>query len=399
MMWETIAPIIKQLQDDHTTEDWNHLFDKWDGHTWHDGETPSEKTSVLMVDANVVTTEGTPDLDALHDLLKDHVQASVSDLYLVSLFPYKAAPTDTAVNPRIRLYKDLGRFKHEFELMYDMDADVYNEMQFDLLSETDAFIERLAQGATKIRVHVQSFRGMPEDSVRHVLELWHAVLHHHKPHGQLVLAYEGDPKQLETYFDAADAICHFDLASHVLLAFAQGDAKHLSAWAERIEAPVDGKTYFNFLSMAERDPFEKNLIEPSVEMILAAHSILFSLQGIPAVDYRTLLGVTTPTDRDQLVQDVKTDPYRLQVLSGILSQLNVKRTQTALSPYAGQRVVSSDKRVFAVERSIVGETVTLYTNVSEQYVTVEVSGTNLFTGEPVEEVELEAYGYVWVKRE
>lgn len=399
MLWETVGPIINRLEDDHTSEDWQELFTKWDGHHWHDGEGVSEKTSVLMMDANAVTTDGGPDLDALHDLLKEHVQASISDLYLVSLFPYPAKPTDTAINPRIRLYEDLGRFKNEFELMYDTEPDVYNELQFNLLEETDAFIERLAQGATKLRVHVQSFRGMPEESIQRVIELWHAVLHHYKPHGQLILAYEGDVQALGSYISVADAICHFDLASHTMLAFAQGDAKKLSDWANRIEAPGEGKTYFNFLSIHERDPFEKNLIEPSVDMILAAHSILFSLQGIPTVDYRTLLGVQTPVDHDALIQELKTDPYRLQVFSGIISQLNVKRTHPAFSPYAEQRIDTSDKRVFTVERKSEEETLMLYTNVSNEPVTVQASGTNLFTGEPVETIDLDAYGFVWVKFE
>lgn len=398
MIWKTVAPIIDQLEDDHTPDEWRSLFTKWDDHHWHDGDVVSEKTSVLMIDANAVTTEGTPDLDALHDLLKEHVQASVSDLYLVSLFPYQTKPTDTAVSPRIRLYEDLGRFTHEFELMYDTDYDVYNELQFNLLDETDAFIERLAQGATKLRVHVQSFRGMPEASIKHVIELWHIVLHHYKPNGQLILAYEGDPTAIGSYVSVADAICHFDLASHTMLAFAQGNAKKLSDWARRIEPLANGKTYFHFLSMAERDPFEKNLIEPSVEMILAAHSILFSLQGIPAVDYRTLLGVETPVEYETLVQELKTNPYRLQVFGGVISQLNVKRTHLAFSPYAEQRIETSDKRVFTVERKAEGERLMLYTNVSEETVTLKVNGTSLFTGEPVETIELDAYGYAWVSQ-
>ncbi|TCI60819.1 hypothetical protein [Exiguobacterium sp. SH3S1] len=399
MIWDKLEPIINRLEDDHTTDDWRRLFDKWAGHTWHDHEAPSELTNVLIVDANAVTTDGTQDLDALHTLLKDHVRSSISDLYLVSLFPHQVKPTDTAVNPRIRLFEDLGRFHDEFDLMYEMTPDVYNELQVDLLDETDAFIERLAQGATKVRVHVQSFRGMPEERIKHVLELWQLILHHYKPHGQLVLAYEGDADRTGSYFEVADVICHFDLASHTLLAFAQGNAKGLTDWADSIEAPGDGKTYFNFLSTPERDPFEKNLLEPSVDMLLAAHSVLFSLQGIPAVDYRTLLGVTTPVERAALVQELKTDPYRLQVFSGILSQLNVKRTHPAFSPYAEQRIVATDKRVFTVERSGGGETLALYTNVSDERVVIAASGTNLFTGEWVEAVVLEAYDFMWLKQE
>lgn len=396
MIWETLAPLVGKLVDDHTEAEWRRLFEKWDGYTWHDAAPPNEKTSVLMIDANAVTTDGTPDLDALHELLKEHVQATVSDLYLVSLFPYAAVPTDTRVDPRIRLAEDLGHVKHEFDLMYDVTPDVYNESQFDLLKETDSFLERLAQGATKLRVHVQSFRGMPEDRIRTVLNLWHTVLHHYKPNAQLVLAYEGD-LDVSTYFDVADAICHFDLASHTLLAFAQGDAGRLTDWAKWIEAPPEGKTYFNFLSIQERDPFEKNLIEPSADMLLAAHSILLSFQGIPSVDYRTLLGVTTPVDRDTLVQELKTDPYRLNVFSGILGQLNVRRTHPAFSPFASQRILQEDKRIFTVERRNGEFGLTLYTNVSNETVTIESIGTNVFTGEVVQNIELLPYQYMWIE--
>ncbi|QUE87184.1 hypothetical protein [Exiguobacterium alkaliphilum] len=396
MIWERVAPLVGELVDDHTENEWRRLFEKWDGHPWHDAVPSDEKTSVLMIDANAVTTDGTPDLDALHELLKEHVQATISDLYLVSLFPYAAPPTDTRVDPRIRLAEDLSHVNHEFDLMYDVTPDVYNESQFDLLKETDLFLERLAQGATKLRVHVQSFRGMPEERIRTVLRLWHTVLHHYKPDAQLVLAYEGDA--VASYFDVADAICHFDLASHTLLAFAQGDAGRLTDWAKRIGSPSEGKTYFNFLSVQERDPFEKNLIEPSADMLLAAHSILFSLQGIPSVDYRTLLGVTTPVDRDTLVQELKTDPYRLNVFSGVLGQLNVRRTHPAFSPHVPHAIKSVDKRVFTVERTSGDETVVLHTNVSDETVRVKQSGVNLFTDEPVDDIALAPYGYVWIRQ-
>lgn len=397
MIWDKLEPIVQRLEDNHSVEEWRRTLAKWENHIWHNHDAVDEKTSVLMVDANAVTIDRKPDLDALHNLLADHVQASISDLYLVSLFPYSAHPSDTPLSPRVRLYEDLGRFSNEFELMFEMSLDVYNEKQLDLLKETDAFIERLAQGATKIRVHIQSFRGMPEDSIKNVLALWHTILHHYKPNGQLILACEAVNCSAHVYFEVVDAICHFDLSSHTILAFAQGDATRLSDWARAIEAPPAEKTYFNFLSMAERDPFEKNLIDPSVEMLLAAHSILFSMQGIPSVDYRTLLGVTMPVDHDTLVQEMKTDPYRLQVFSGILSQLNVKRTNPAFSPYAEQRIIKQDSRLFAVERKAGNATVQLYTNVSEETVRIDVRGESLFTGEPVEKVDLAPYDYVWIR--
>ena len=395
MIWNDVQPIVATLVDDHDETEWRQMFQKWEGQAWHDGELATERTSILMVDADAVTTDREPDLDALHDLLKDHVQASISDLYLISLFPYVGRASETRVNPRIRLSEDLGRFHHEFGLMYDAEADVYNETQFDVLLETNTLLERLIQGATRVRVHIQSFRGMPEDRIRLVLALWYKVLHYFKLNGQLVLAYEGDASDLASYFDVADAVCRYDLASHVLLAFAQEDTSRLGQWVDH-ETPPSGKTYFNYLSTPERDPFEKNLIEPSPDQLLAAHSILLSLQGIPAIDYRTLLGVTTSVDRDTLIHELKTDDRRLQVFTGILGQLNVKRTHPAFTPYAPVRVMKSDRRVFAVERTHGTETLTLYTNVSGEVVPLSVAGTNVFTGEPVQDPELKPYAYLWL---
>ena len=396
MDWKRIEPIITRWTT-HSKEEWRRLFDKWDGHTWHDHEQPSEKTNVLLVDASLVTTDGGPDMGALHDFLKRHVEASVSDLHLVSLFPYIGRQTDTAVDPRIRLYEDLGHFADDFGLMYELAPVIYNERQFDILKETDALIERLAYGATKIRVHAQSFRGMTSEQVTDVLTLWHEVLHHYKPNGLLILADDA-LDDAQSYLEEVDAICHFDLASHVILAFAQGDATRLNGWARDIEPPPVGKTYFNFLSSAERDPFEKNLMGQDERMLLAAHSILLSLQGIPSIDYRTLFGVTGPTDHDELVQSLKTDARRLDVFSGIMSQLNVKRTHRALSPYATQRILDVDKRLFAVERKLDTETLQLFTNVSDDVVEVKVSGTNIFTGEPVNTLKLLQFDYVWIER-
>lgn len=394
MDWERIEPILHKWNEDEGA--WRRLFEKWESHAWHDHAAPSEKTNVLLVDASLVTTDGKPDMGALHDVLAKQLAGTISDLHLVSLFPYIGRQTDTAVDPRIRLYEDLGELSDDFQLMYELDPVVYNAEQFDLLSETDALIERLAYGATKIRVHAQSFRGMTNEQVTEVLRLWHTVLHHYKPNGLLILAEDGRD-EAESDIDVVDAVCHYDLASHVTLALAQGNATRLNEWAKKMATPPEEKTYFHFLSSAERDPFEKNLLESNEPMLLAAHSILFSLQGIPSVDYRTLFGVNGPTDEEELVQALKKDETRLNRFSRIMGQLNVKRTEPALSPYVAQHILDVDPHVFAVERHAEGRTVRLYTNVSEKEVTLDVQGTSLFTGEYMETLTLTPYDYQWIR--
>ena len=388
--------ILQQLDVSPTA--WQQLLDKWNAHTWHDADPIDETTNVLLVDASLVTVDGKPDLDALHQFLKQHVKPSIRDLDLVSLFPYTIKPTDTALDPRVRLYEDLGHFADDFELMYDVDVEAYHDKQFDLVAETDALLGKLAFGASKLIVHLQSFHGMDANQVKAILALWRQLIHDVKPNGQLILADGMNQHALDPYADAVDVLSHFDLASHVMLALAQHDATRLQEWVRQTKTLPDGKTYFNFLSSAERDPFEKNILDVQTNQILAAHSILLSIQGIPAIDYRTFFGVDTPIEYEELVNALKTDAHRLDVYGGILSQLNVKRTQPALSPYAAQYVLDVDRRLFAVERKSETEALHLFTNVSDTSVSLSTSGTNLFTGEAVKTVTLEPYGVLWVKR-
>ncbi len=59
--------ILQQLDVSPTA--WQQLLDKWNAHTWHDADPIDETTNVLLVDASLVTVDGKPDLDALHQFL------------------------------------------------------------------------------------------------------------------------------------------------------------------------------------------------------------------------------------------------------------------------------------------------------------------------------------------
>ncbi|MDA5560820.1 hypothetical protein PJK55_08775 [Exiguobacterium sp. MMG028] len=395
MKWETIEEVLPKLEGT-SQEKWERLFEKWSNHRWHDHERPSEKTNVLLVDAGFILTDGRADLEALHQWLADRVQTTVSDLYLVSLFPYQTRQQDTAIDSRVQLFEDLGRFTDEFDLIYEMMPEAWNDSQFDLIAVTDALIERLAYGATKIRVHVESFRGMEPERVKHILKLWRTVMHTYKPNSQLIIADERVDSAL-IYEEEADVVCHFDLSSHVILAFAQSNVKRLADWARQVQPLRADQTYFNFLSSAERSPFEKDVLNPNPDMILAAHSVLLSLQGIPVIDYRTLFGISQPIEQEDLIRALKRDSDRLRVYEGVLSQLNVKRLHPAFSPYIGQEVLTLDRRVFAVKRKHREETLLLLTNMSEETVQTNCEGTNLFTEEWIKNVKLRPYEYVWLK--
>ena len=84
MDWNRIDAIIANWGT-HSKAEWRRLFDKWDEHHWHDRDRPNEKTNVLLVDASLVTTDGRPDMGALCEFLESHVQATVSDVRVMSV--------------------------------------------------------------------------------------------------------------------------------------------------------------------------------------------------------------------------------------------------------------------------------------------------------------------------
>ncbi len=100
---------------------------------------------------------------------------------------------------------------------------------------------------------------------------------------------------------------------------------------------------------------------------LAAHSILFAFLGVPAVYYHSLVGsppdlegmVTSRINRrinravldaDRLRNELRDDPRRRGVFTGMRHLLDVRRKHEAFSPFGTQRVELIDDRVFALLR-------------------------------------------------
>jgi glucosylglycerate phosphorylase len=251
----------------------------------------------------------------------------------------------------------------------------------------------------------------------------------------------------------------------VLHAFVSGSTGRLSGWARGIRPVSRDATWFNFLashdgiglrategilddterralvertltlggrvSMALTAPGRETVYELNVSYLdalaspeehadpevvvrkaLAAHSILLTVVGVPAVYYHSLFGSGSDEagmatsginrrinravlDADALVTGLREDPRRRGIFEGMGHMLRVRATQPALSPYGDQVVEELDDRVFAVRRS---GTLLCLTNVTGSSVGLPtVSGVDVLTGRALTEVVLGPWEYVWLR--
>jgi len=109
--------------------------------------------------------------------------------------------------------------------------------------------------------------------------------------------------------------------------------------------------------------------ELAARRFLTAHAILLSLQGVPGIYFHSLFGsrgdragalasgIKRRINREKLYQARLEDELadaaslRARIFSGLKELLRIRRRQSAFHPWAAQRVLSGDRRLFAVCRT------------------------------------------------
>jgi sucrose phosphorylase len=348
-----------------------------------------------------------------------------------------------------------------------------------LLDLTDVLLGYVARGARTVRLDAIGYLWKESGTTsihlpqtHDVIRIWRALLDVLAP-GVLLLTETNVPHADNiTYFgdgsDEANMVYQFALPPLVLHAFVTGRADALAAWAEGIGPVSDTATWFNFLashdgigirpteglltdddrallveralarggrvSLARRadgsegvyelntnyldalvDPDDSDPDASAVHRGLAAHAILLSLVGVPAIYYHSLFGSGQDRagmeksdiarrinrevlDADRLGDELSSDPRRAGMLEGLRRLLDKRRTLAAFSPFASQEVERHDDRVFVVRRAAgtPDETVAAV-NVSAEEVSLPgVSGTDVFSGDRVESLVLPPFGYAWL---
>jgi sucrose phosphorylase len=359
-----------------------------------------------------------------------------------------------------------------------IDVNLANVPTF--LEMTDVLLAYLARGASTIRLDAIGFLWkesgtscMHLPQTHAIVKLWRAVTDYLRPGTQIITETNVPHEENVSYFgngsDEAHQVYQFALPPLVLHAFTAGSTKTLSRWAATLAPVSDTATYFNFLASHDgigMRPAEGILTEDERELLvrkvlgnggrasmkpdadgsesvyelninyldalangeelnqpavvaakgLAAHAILCSLLGIPAIYYHSLFGSSLDRDgleksginrrinrevlnAEHLLHELVSDERRRTVFNGIKHMLTVRALHPAFSPYLPQCVETLDTRVFAVRRGEGTEDEILcVANVTDQVVELPaVSGVDVLSNQTRHGLTLPAYGYAWIR--
>jgi glucosylglycerate phosphorylase len=349
---------------------------------------------------------------------------------------------------------------------------------------TDILLEYASKGGTSIRLDAIGFiwkesgtTSIHLPQAHEIIKLWREVMDFFKPNTQIITETNVPHQENISYFgdgtDEANMVYQFSLPPLVLFSLTTHNGEKLTEWAKTIDTVSNTATYFNFLAshdgigmrptegiLTEDDKqllvnkvkenggrvsykansdgtqsvYELNVNysaalvnqgedtteELEVKKMLAAHSILLSFVGVPAIYYHSLLGshndeagvessgINRRINREKLelgsiLEELETDSRREGIFEGLQEMISIRQKESAFSPYAGQEVLELGGNVFGLKRfnDDTGESILFVVNLDAKSVEVNLphSGVDLVSGREVSEVvELRPYEFMWVKQ-
>ena len=349
-----------------------------------------------------------------------------------------------------------------------------------LVELTDVLLGYLDRGAAAVRLDAIGFLWKESGTTclhlpqtHAVIKLWRVLVDHVAPGARLLTETNVPHAENVSYFgdghDEANLVYQFALPPLVLHSFVAGSTARLSTWAEGVGPVSDTATWFNFLashdgiglrategilddhereelvertrahggrvSWASRGDGSRTVYELNLGYLdalctvaeardadvvaakaLAAHSILLTFLGIPAIYYHSLVGshpdlegmVTSRINRrinravldaDRLATELQDDPRRSAVFHGLRHLLDVRRRHAAFNPFGTQRVERLDERVFALVRGEgTDDELRCVTNVTGEPVPLPgVRGTDVLAGDRVDPLVLGPWATAWVR--
>ncbi|RHW42873.1 alpha-amylase [Neobacillus notoginsengisoli] len=352
-----------------------------------------------------------------------------------------------------------------------------------LLEMTDILLDYAQKGATSIRLDAIGFiwkesgttcMHLPEAHA--IIQLWNLILEYFKPNTQIITETNVPHLENISYFgdgtNEAHMVYQFTLPPLVLFTLTTHDPTKLNSWAKTINKVSDKATYFNFLASHDgiglrptegilTDADRQLLVDKVVEnggkisyknnpdgsqsvyelninysdalinktedtdedqqnqKIIAAHAILLSVVGVPAIYYHSLLGsrndykgleesgINRRINREKLelgklAGELTGSKRRQTIFNSLLDLIAIRKQQSAFSPIASQTVIDLGNKVFALERvnDKTGDSILFILNVDHQETTVhlERKGIDILSGKEVEDkLQLKPYEFVWIK--
>lgn len=350
-----------------------------------------------------------------------------------------------------------------------------------LLDLTDVLLGYVSAGADTVRLDAIGYLWkesgtscLHRPGTHEIIKIWRALLDALAPGARLLTETNVPHAENITYFgdgkDEAHMVYQFALPPLVLHSFVAGNSTQLSRWAAGLEHLGGTATWFNFLASHDgigmrpstglltpaeqqavadrviahggrvsyaaepdgsRSVYELNvsyldaLVNPElmgdtdhvVARTLAAHAILLSVIGVPAIYVHSLFGSShdipgmeasginrrinrQQLDADALLTELDTSPRRRDTFAGLTSMLRVRRDHAAFDPFSRQEVLDLGPAVFAVHRGEGEGSVIAVINVSGLPTTVPgLSGTDVFTGKRHDGLTLRAEGFAWLAQD
>ncbi|MEO8356678.1 MAG: sugar phosphorylase [Chloroflexota bacterium] len=302
-----------------------------------------------------------------------------------------------------------------------------------LLEILDVLLFYVARGAEFIRLDAIAYLwkesgtsciNLPQ--THHIIQLFRAVLDEVAPHVLLITETNVPHADNISYFgdgtNEAQMVYNFSLPPLVLHAFQTGSAETLSSWAESLELPSDKVTFFNFLAshdgiglnplhgiLPEEEieaivsrvqshgglvsfkkdvngasrPYELNInyfdalndpnadepLDTQVARFIAAHAILLSMRGVPALYFHSLVGSRGWRDgaiasgqnrtinrrklhKDELPESLaESSTPSARVFQRLGQLLKIRRAHAAFHPYSSQQVMQYAPEIFGLLRT------------------------------------------------
>lgn len=336
-----------------------------------------------------------------------------------------------------------------------------------LIRLTRILMEYIQRGASSIRLDAIGFlwkvsgtTSMHLPQTHEVIKLWRTMINNLAPNVQIITETNVPHAENLSYFgdgeDEANMVYQFPLPPLVLHTFISGNSDKLSRWAETIHPISESATYFNFLAShdgiglrpveniltkAEREqivaqvrahagkvsyksdldgndsPYELNInyseVLGSTAKMIAAHFILLSFIGVPAIYYHSIFGSKNDVqaveetgisrrinrerlDMHTLFAELELDGVRKMIFEGLSKLIAIRKQEPAFNPYGEQKILKLGEAVFALERSYAGEKITAIVNISDKVVKLGVTGFDLISQSEFFG-NLPADQFVWIK--
>jgi sucrose phosphorylase len=352
-----------------------------------------------------------------------------------------------------------------------------------LVEMTDILLTYIHKGAASIRLDAIGFLWkksgtscMHLPQTHAVIELWRAVLDHIKPNTKIITETNVPHKENVSYFgdgnNEAHMVYQFLMPPLVLFTLTVHNASKLTEWAKTIDKVSDSATYFNFLASHDgigmrptegiltedekqilvnkvienggrvsyktntdgsQSVYELNINyfdalinqnedmkhEIQVRKMLAAHFILLSFIGVPAIYYHSLLGsrndyeglessgINRRINREKLEYNCITsklavDESGSRIFEGLKKMISLRKGESAFSPYASQKVLDLGENIFALvrENKETEEKITCILNVDSKQIKIDknIEGQDILTGKKINgELILAPYEFLWIK--